>query len=165
MKHNSEQKVQQVLDRGIQDLDKIYDWLMEEAEGVCFAVSPHTDPRAKPKPHLADFVAKADAVEKVCKACKQPILKQPPEVWEVFKEKRDASLLKWLADQLIGKAQMRQGDKIDPEIIVVFGDIDSQQDIESGAIEERKSDTEINGSPDRISELTLDKEVKLGLGI
>jgi len=119
------EQVQKVLDKGVEQLDDIFDALLDEANGVFFTVSPQLPSRAKPKVHQAEFVSNADEVEKVCKTCKQPILKQPRGVWEVWKSRRDGSTLRFLYDQLAGKSKTRDTEKIDPEIILVFGDIDS----------------------------------------
>lgn len=142
----SEERVKQVIDRSVEELDEIYDMLMDEAKGVHFAVAPHLPGRMKPKPAQAEKVALGDEVERVCKACKQPILKEPPVVWEVWKEKRDGALLKFLLEWAAGKSRTRESEKTDTEIYVVFGDIDS---LPSGETTTKNEVNELKGSHPR----------------
>lgn len=139
-------RVQEVIDKGVDQLDDIFEMLMDEAKGVYFLVSPKLPGREKPKGNLAEFVSLADEVESVCKKCKQPLLKNPPVVWEVWKKQRDSILLKYLYDQLAGRSKARETEKVDPEIIVVFGDIDSEE--RAATTNEVK---ELEGSPPRTS--------------
>lgn len=132
----AEEQVRKVIDTGIDNLPEIFDMLMDEAKGVYFAVCPTIPGREKPKPANAKFVTLSKEVEKVCKTCQQPLLKEPHVVWEVWKEKRDGGLLRFLYDQLAGKSKARDAEKVDTEIIVVFGDIDSVLNGETGVANE-----------------------------
>lgn len=135
-------KVEEVLERGLESLDEIWEMLVDEAKGVHCLVFPGLPKRDKPKGKL---IATAAEVEKVCTKCKQPVLIDPPVVWEVWKTRRDTVTLKWLAEQLVGRAKSREVEKFDPEIIVVFGDIDSVSGETrgmSGAIESKGSPPE-----------------------
>jgi hypothetical protein len=120
----TEEKVRQVIDTGVELLPEIFEMLLDEAKGVHFVVSPLLPGRMKPK-HGAALVTEAEEVEKVCRSCKQPILKEPRQVWEVWKEKRDATTLRYLHDQIAGRSKARENEKVDTEIYVIFGDIDS----------------------------------------
>lgn len=142
----ADQRVQDVLDRGVEYLDEILDMLLDEAKGVHFVVSPRAQGGAGRK---AKLVTQADEVEKTCKTCKQPILKEPRVEWEVWKERRDGPMLKFLYEQMVGRAKQRESQKIDPEIVVVFGDIDSVEGVEAREQGSRNEVKEIKGSHPR----------------
>jgi hypothetical protein len=115
-------EVAAVHERGLQQLDELFDLMVEVAKGVFIVVSP----KARQKPTDADFVAEVATVETVCKACKRPRLKAPEEVWEVYKVRPDRAMLQHLHEQLAGKAAAKQGAERDTEINVFFGDIDCE---------------------------------------
>jgi hypothetical protein len=119
--NKGENKVQAVLDKAADHLDELFEMLMDEAKGVQFVVSP----RIRAAPRNADFETEAEEVLCVCKACNQPIVVEPRVAWNVYRERRDAATIKFLYEQAAGRAKSREQDKIDTEIFVVFGDIDS----------------------------------------
>jgi hypothetical protein len=167
-----DEKVQQSLDKYSESIDELFEIMLDEARGTLFVVSPKMDARAKPKQHQADFVAVAEEVEqdgkeaRVCKSCRQIILKEPRVEWEVYKRKPDIPAAKNLMEQIAGRAKQREQETVDPVIIVQFGDIDSESPVNVTS-EERVSEVEgvgevkndVNGSPTR----TPEPEIKLGL--
>lgn len=140
----TEERRRRVLDEGVEHLPEIFEALMDEAKGVHFVVSPHIPDRNKPR--NAKKVGLATEVEAVCSKCRQAKLTDPPVIWEVWKQQRDAVTLRYLHDQLAGRAKAREAEQIDTEIIVVFGDIDSDNRETNAANEE----SEVKGSLPRM---------------
>jgi hypothetical protein len=128
----SEERKRRVLDEGVEHLPEIFEALLDEAKGVHFVVAPHIPERNKPR--SGKKVCLATEVESVCPRCKQAKLTDPPVIWEVWKEKRDTTTLRYLHDQIAGRAKAREAEQVDTEIIVVFGDIDSTG--ETGVVNE-----------------------------
>lgn len=117
------EQLNKVQEKGFKRLNDLFDSLWEEAQGVRFLVTPTNRKNALPK--SADKEGTGHVIDHVCPKCKQPVLKEPIEVFEVWKQRRDAGLLKYLFDQWAGKSAQKEKDVVDPEIIIVFDSIDS----------------------------------------
>ena len=130
-----------VHEKGFGQLEEIFDIMMGEAMGTAILVAPTV--RKNENPKNADFVAEAVKVRKVCKTCGQPVTDNPPEIWEVWQTRPDTGLLKYLYDHLVGKATMKEEDKIDPIIMITFSDIDCiPNDIHPNFTEEGEKEAE-----------------------
>lgn len=119
------EKVNRVQEKGLQRLDELFDALWEQAQGVSFLVTPTNRKNTQPKD--ADKTDEGYIVDHICAKCKQPVLVEPIVMYEVWKERRDSGLLKYLFDQQVGRSSQKDKDVVDPEIIIVFGDIDSDE--------------------------------------
>jgi len=119
------EKVNRVQEKGLQRLDELFDALWEQAQGVMFLVTPTNRKNTLPK--NADKEDVGSIIDHICPKCNQPVLVEPPVIYEVWKERRDSGLLKYLFDQQVGRSSQKDKDVVDPEIIIVFGDIDSDE--------------------------------------
>lgn len=117
------EQVNKVQERGLKKLDELFNALWEEAQGVKLLVTPGL--RGNQKPKNADKTGTGYVVESVCPKCKLPICKEDSEIYEVWKVRRDTGLLKYLFDQQVGRSSQKDKDTVDPEIIIIFDDIDS----------------------------------------
>lgn len=163
LKQSLEEKTQELQQRLAEMGDEILELLYEEAKGTIFAVAKNADRRqfVKNAEQVAESVA---TVGKVCKTCKQPVLTTPLEVWEVWKTRPNVAALKHLHEQIMGRAQQKKQEEVDPEIFVVFGDIDSVDNLAVATNEgnEQRLGNEVNklkGSPTR----TDGKDILLGI--
>lgn len=161
-----DEQVQQALEKYGDDIDEILETLKKQAMGVTFALVPGL--RDKPKNATLAAIGlevelKPDGSPRCCGSCKQPILIQPPAVWEVYKTRPDIRALEGMLEHIAGRAKQRAAEKIDPVIIVQFGDIDSTEQTSEERVSVVKDmgevKNELNGSPDR----TPEPKVKLGL--
>jgi hypothetical protein len=160
MAKTSDEKIQQVQDRLLELGDEVLELLYEQAKGSYFVVGKHVDKRDKPPPKKGELVAEVTSeVESICTKCKQPKFKAPPVLWEVWKRMPDVAALKHLHEQIVGRAKQKAQEQVDPEIIVVFGDIDSLSCEQERMSEERVK--ELEGSPGRTPE--KDYEARLGI--
>lgn len=124
------EKVGEVQEKGFRKLDKLFDKLWEQAEGVRFLVTPN--PRRNEKPKNATPEGIGYVIEHICPKCKLPVPKEPLEVYEVWKEKPDSMLLRYLYDQMVGRSSQKDKETVDPEINIIFGDIESEPPVIAG---------------------------------
>ena len=149
-------KAQVLEDRLSEVSDEILELLYEEAKGSYFALSPYN----KRSPKDSDLISEeAAVVRKECRVCRRPFFKEPVEIWQVWKKRPDTGALKYLYDHVVGKAKQKAQEEVDPEIIVVFGDIDT---VGSGATSKSIAN-EMQGSPNRTPNKSRELDKKLGI--
>lgn len=117
------EQVSKVQEKGLRKLNELFDALWEEAQGIKFLVTPTN--RRNTLPKNADKLDEGFVIDHICPKCKQPVIKDPPEFYEVWKERRDSTLLRYLYDQQVGKSGQKDREVVDPEIIIIFDAIDS----------------------------------------
>lgn len=135
-------QLQKVQEKGLRKINELFDALWEEAQGVRFLVTPTN--RRNTLPKNADKEGEGYVVDHICAKCRQPVLKEPPELYEVWKERRDSMLLRYLYDQQVGKSGQKDKEVIDPEIIIVFDAIDSIEP----ELKDKTTEFTAPGSPD-----------------
>lgn len=133
-------KVQEVHEKALEKLDELWDLMYQQAQGVFVLVSP----KARRAPEGATHVGSVEMVEECCPKCKQPKT-DPREVWEVYKLAPDSTMLKYLHDQLAGRAAQKAAERVDPELHIYFGDIECDTTGTVGREEGIPSDPPLSG--------------------
>jgi hypothetical protein len=118
-KRTADESVKHVTERGLDELDALFDSMLEAAKGYLFVI--HPDTQEKDFPRNADLVGRGEEVSKACKQCQKT-----GRTWLVFRSRPDLPMQKYLFDHLAGKAAQKAAEKVDPVINVYFGDIECE---------------------------------------